>query len=358
MNATETAARHDGADVGGRAEASRSREGAARRRAPTSARKSGGAGLPRNYMANRVNTARGRAARSDRRERAAAAGRTYEEQLAIEQKPVARSAVSAASRRRSVRTVSRCRRQGGAGAPQRRTAPADAPPAATPPAAPAPPLNRRPAAGRGRARPGADAGAQGRAGGAAAAAPIDDDDNEVVVAGLVGSGGGGLTPLVFAAREGDIESAQAAARRRRRRQSGHRVRLDAAADRGQQPQLPARRVAARARRRRQPRQQGRLDAALPGDRQPQHRRRRLSGAEAGHGSPRVHQAAARQGRQPERAGQGQHADAHDLHDAVVLRGRRHAVHPRRAVERHRADEAAARSTAPIRRSRPTIGDTR
>ena len=35
-----------------------------------------------------------------------------------------------------------------------------------------------------------------------------DDDNEVVVAGLVGSGGGGLTPLVFAAREGDIESAQ------------------------------------------------------------------------------------------------------------------------------------------------------
>jgi ankyrin repeat protein len=30
-----------------------------------------------------------------------------------------------------------------------------------------------------------------------------------VVAGLVGSGGGGLTPLIFAAREGDIESARA-----------------------------------------------------------------------------------------------------------------------------------------------------
>jgi ankyrin repeat protein len=30
----------------------------------------------------------------------------------------------------------------------------------------------------------------------------------VVVAGLVGSGGGGLTPLVFAAREGDLESAR------------------------------------------------------------------------------------------------------------------------------------------------------
>ena len=34
-------------------------------------------------------------------------------------------------------------------------------------------------------------------------------DDEVVVAGLVGSGGGGLTPLVFAAREGDLESARA-----------------------------------------------------------------------------------------------------------------------------------------------------
>ncbi len=33
-------------------------------------------------------------------------------------------------------------------------------------------------------------------------------DDEIIVAGLVGSGGGGLTPLVFAAREGDIESAK------------------------------------------------------------------------------------------------------------------------------------------------------
>ena len=31
----------------------------------------------------------------------------------------------------------------------------------------------------------------------------------MVVAGLVGSGGGGLTPLIFAAREGDLESAKA-----------------------------------------------------------------------------------------------------------------------------------------------------
>ncbi len=40
--------------------------------------------------------------------------------------------------------------------------------------------------------------------------PADDnDDNVPILAGLVGSGGGGLTALVFAAREGDIESALA-----------------------------------------------------------------------------------------------------------------------------------------------------
>jgi ankyrin repeat protein len=45
---------------------------------------------------------------------------------------------------------------------------------------------------------------------AEAAAPVEaTDDTEVIVAGLVGSGGGGLTPLVFAAREGDLASAKA-----------------------------------------------------------------------------------------------------------------------------------------------------
>ena len=39
--------------------------------------------------------------------------------------------------------------------------------------------------------------------------PPDDDDADVVVSGLVGTGGGGLTALVFAAREGDLESARA-----------------------------------------------------------------------------------------------------------------------------------------------------
>ncbi len=44
--------------------------------------------------------------------------------------------------------------------------------------------------------------------GASGTPPKATDDSEVVVAGLVGSGGGGLTALVFAAREGDLESAE------------------------------------------------------------------------------------------------------------------------------------------------------
>ncbi len=47
--------------------------------------KSAGAGLPRNYMANRVNL-RAVATSQERRRRAAAAGITYEEQLALDQK--------------------------------------------------------------------------------------------------------------------------------------------------------------------------------------------------------------------------------------------------------------------------------
>jgi uncharacterized protein len=92
---------------------------------------SGAAGLPRNYFANRVNTAAVNGSQK-RRLAAAAAGRTYEEQLAWER------------------------------------------------AQPAPPPSQ-----------------------------TDDDDADVVVSGLVGTGGGGLTALVFAAREGDLESARA-----------------------------------------------------------------------------------------------------------------------------------------------------
>ena len=96
---------------------------------------SGPAGLPQNYMAPRVNVSAVQDARL-RRARAAAAGRTYDEQVAFErQNPV------------------------------------------------------------------------GRAGGPPADASADDDT--VVQAGLVGNGGGGLTALIFAAREGDVDSAKA-----------------------------------------------------------------------------------------------------------------------------------------------------
>ena len=100
---------------------------------------SGPAGLPQNYMAPRVNVTAVQEARQ-RRARAAAAGRTYDEQVAFE------------------------RRNPAAAAAQPGGPPADATPA---------------------------------------------DDDTVVQAGLVGSGGGGLTALIFAAREGDIESARA-----------------------------------------------------------------------------------------------------------------------------------------------------
>ena len=98
---------------------------------------SGPAGLPRNYMAPAVNVRAVEEARQ-RRARAAATGRTYDEQVGFE---------------------------------------------------------RRNAAG----------------GGAAPGGRLIDpaDDDTLVQAGLVGRGGGGLTALVFAAREGDVESAKA-----------------------------------------------------------------------------------------------------------------------------------------------------
>src|SRR5688572_7577126 len=163
--------------------------------------KSGGAGLPRNYMAQRVNTRAVEEAQK-RRERAAAAGRTYEEQLELECEQgqdlgAARNAFTA-DRSRAGGAGNNAGQGGGrdqaAGTPA-----AAAPAAASPPAAP-------PAAA-GRAGGGGRAGGAGR-GNAPDANEPDDDDTEIVVAGLVGSGGGGLTALVFAAREGDIESAR------------------------------------------------------------------------------------------------------------------------------------------------------
>jgi ankyrin repeat protein len=110
--------------------------------------KSGPAGLPRNYMAGKVGVASVKAAIRIR-EAAKAAGRTYEEQVAFEE-------ASGATLR------------------------------------------------------GRDAGneqQQSRAA-AAEAAQGNDNDQDVVIAGLVGGGSGGLTPLVFTAREGDIDSAK------------------------------------------------------------------------------------------------------------------------------------------------------
>src|SRR5262245_356538 len=100
---------------------------------------SGPAGLPQNYMAPRVNVSAVQDARL-RRARAAAAGRTYDEQVAFERQ---------------------------------------------------------------------NPGAAGRQPGAPSAEPSPADDDTVVQAGLVGNGGGGLTALIFAAREGDIDSAKA-----------------------------------------------------------------------------------------------------------------------------------------------------
>jgi ankyrin repeat protein len=146
------------------------------------AQKSAGAGLPRNYMANRVNTRTVDLAQQ-RRKRASDAGRTYEEQLAVEQKEGrelgGQRGLGQALGPDGLPLANQPGRGRGAGAP-----PASAPAAATP-------------AGRGRGA------------GAATPAADDDDDNEVVFAGLVGSGGGGLTALTFAAREGDLGTATA-----------------------------------------------------------------------------------------------------------------------------------------------------
>ena len=118
--------------------------------------KSGPAGLPRNYMAPRLNAARVQAANRVRAE-AAKAGRTYEEQLAFE----------AANGTIAVRRI------GDAGRLPR--------PEEVPQTPRRPPANSR---------------------------AEEEDNNDFVFAGLVGSGGGGLTALVLAAREGDLESAK------------------------------------------------------------------------------------------------------------------------------------------------------
>jgi ankyrin repeat protein len=138
--------------------------------------KSGPAGLPRNYMAPRVNTAAVKDAQR-RYAAAVAAGRTYEEQLEYEASQGARISLGF----RGLLNSRRPELNGGA------RAPGNAPAGAGSSATPAPRIAPEPPS----------------------LPPTADDDTDVIIAGLVGTGGGGLTPLVFAAREGDIESAKA-----------------------------------------------------------------------------------------------------------------------------------------------------
>jgi ankyrin repeat protein len=147
------------------------------------AARTGPAGLPRNYMAPRVNTAAVRDA-VRRHAAAAAAARTYEQQLEYEAAQGMKISLGF-----------------------RRILNADGTRGEEPDTPPAPPGSQ---AGN---RPGA-AAASGAAAPASTpeqtppAPATDTDDTDVIVAGLVGSGGGGLTPLIFAAREGDVQSAK------------------------------------------------------------------------------------------------------------------------------------------------------
>jgi ankyrin repeat protein len=136
--------------------------------------KSGPAGLPRNYMAPRVDVAAVKEAQR-RYADAIAAGRTYEQQLEYD---LAHGAKISMGFRGSLSNR---------------------------------PADLQGASAAGAARPGAEpapvVATQASPRPEPVAAP-DGDSSEVIVAGLVGTGGGGLTALVFAAREGDLESAK------------------------------------------------------------------------------------------------------------------------------------------------------
>ena len=149
--------------------------------------KSGPAGLPRNYMAQKVNVNAVETAAQRRRD-ALAAGRTYEEQLNWE----IDNGLKIGGR--GSRAVAGGPSLLGVAAPGSRPTDDLAAPTGTLPEAPAQPeLPPAPSA-----QPAA----------AAAARAEQEAQQDVIIAGLVGGGSGGLTPLVFAAREGDIESAR------------------------------------------------------------------------------------------------------------------------------------------------------
>jgi ankyrin repeat protein len=179
--------------------------------------KSGPAGLPRNYMSQAVNVDQVEAA-ARRRKAAREAGRTYEEQLKFE----AANGAVIPGRFGNATTAAENAAAGNPDAGQNFGQP---PPAGG--AARAGGQGGRAGAGRagGRAAAGAGGAAGANAAGAAggnaaardgngAAAPApdaqaaQDANQDVIVAGLVGGGSGGLTPLVFTAREGSLETAK------------------------------------------------------------------------------------------------------------------------------------------------------
>jgi ankyrin repeat protein len=198
--------------------------------------KSGAAGLPRNYMAPRLNPERVQQANRVRAN-AATNGRTYEEELAVESANGtiavrrigdffgARQQAAAGQGQGAGAQAAGRGGQASAGAPDiqaiaRQVIEFSGQFGANPLEAVSAFASQLPAGvdvnaltkaiqdilnqgGRG-ARP--QAGQRARA--AAVPEAEDEDDTDVVVAGLVGSGGGGLTSLVLAAREGDLESSK------------------------------------------------------------------------------------------------------------------------------------------------------
>jgi len=160
--------------------------------------RSAGAGLPRNYLAPRVNVQAVKDAQ-ERYKRAAAAGRTYEDQLKWEKENGQYNGPPSIGEQLAAREKADIARD-----------PSDSRGTAALPPAAAPSDSRATAAaantGRGRGRAARGGAAAGAARGQAGAGEDEQDDADVVVAGLVGSGGGGLTALIFAAREGDLDS--------------------------------------------------------------------------------------------------------------------------------------------------------
>ena len=123
------------------------------------------------------------------------------------------------------------------------------------------------------------------------------NDSDVIVAGLVGRGDGGLTPMVFAAREGDLESAKLLV--------GAGADLNQTTEYGWTPLLTATTTDTTSwphgfssMARMSIFEQRRLDASLSRNGQPQYRRWRFPCPQTGHGSPGIHQAPLDHGANP------------------------------------------------------------